>query len=206
MSRPRRPRLRFSESAESATELQLLQHELRDDERAVEEPGLADVGDPAVDDHAGVEDLVAALRAGGAEQAQQPRGLEPFAVLAAEHQAQVGQGDQHEAVEELDAAIAAVGPEQAGDDGARDRQTDRATDQRTENPCPGGFAEAALDQHDQGGETEREGDICGNADRQRLERRRGVGDRDDKKQATEREPGHGAGPPTIPPPPVADNL
>ncbi len=42
-------------------ELQLLQHELRDDERAVDEAGLADVGDAAVDDDAGVENLVAAL-------------------------------------------------------------------------------------------------------------------------------------------------
>ena len=37
-------------------ELQLLEHELRDDQRAVEEAGLADVGDAAVDDDAGVED------------------------------------------------------------------------------------------------------------------------------------------------------
>ena len=44
-------------------ELQLLEHELRDDERAVDEARFADVGDAAVDDHAGVENLVAALRA-----------------------------------------------------------------------------------------------------------------------------------------------
>ena len=53
-------------------ELQLLQHELRDHERAVEKPGLAHVGDAAVDDHAGVEDPVALLRAGVAEQRRQP--------------------------------------------------------------------------------------------------------------------------------------
>ena len=61
-------------------ELQLLEHELRDDERAVDEAGLADVGDAAVDDDAGVENLVALLRAGGAEQRDQPRRLEPFAL------------------------------------------------------------------------------------------------------------------------------
>ena len=114
-------------------ELQLLQHELRDDERAVDEAGLADVGDAAVDDHARVENLVAALRAGGAEQADQPRRLEPFAVLAAEHQAEVRQHDQHEAVQELDPAIAGVGPEQAGADRAREAEADRAADQRAEH-------------------------------------------------------------------------
>ena len=36
-------------------ELQLLEHELRHDQRAVEESGLDDVGDAAVDDHARVE-------------------------------------------------------------------------------------------------------------------------------------------------------
>ena len=63
-------------------ELQFLQHELRDDQRAVEEAGLADVGDAAVDDDAGVEDLVAPLRAGGAEQADEARRLEPLALAA----------------------------------------------------------------------------------------------------------------------------
>ena len=41
--------------------LQLLEHELRNDERAVDESGLADVRDAAVDDDAGVENSVAAL-------------------------------------------------------------------------------------------------------------------------------------------------
>src|SRR5581483_5534484 len=67
-------------------ELELLEHELRDDERAVDEAGLADVGDAAVDDHARVENLVAALGSGRAEQAGEPRRLEPFAMRAAEPQ------------------------------------------------------------------------------------------------------------------------
>src|SRR5204862_4223674 len=37
-------------------ELQFLQHELRNHERAVDKPGFADVGDAPVDDDAGVED------------------------------------------------------------------------------------------------------------------------------------------------------
>src|SRR5262249_56974602 len=42
-------------------QLQLLQDELRDDQRAVDEPCLAHVGDAPVDDHARVEDLVPPL-------------------------------------------------------------------------------------------------------------------------------------------------
>src|SRR5207302_2185157 len=49
-------------------ELQLLQHELRNHQRAVEETGLADIRDAAVDDDARVENLVAALGAGCAEE------------------------------------------------------------------------------------------------------------------------------------------
>ena len=47
-------------------------------------PGLADVGDAAVDDDAGVEDLVAALGTRGAKKLDQARRLEPLAVLGAD--------------------------------------------------------------------------------------------------------------------------
>ena len=42
-------------------ELQFAQYELRSDDDAVEKAGFGDVGNAAVDDHAGVEDLVAFL-------------------------------------------------------------------------------------------------------------------------------------------------
>jgi hypothetical protein len=38
-------------------QLQFAQHELRNHQHAVEEAGLGDIGDAAVDDHAGVENL-----------------------------------------------------------------------------------------------------------------------------------------------------
>ena len=85
-------------------ELQLLQHELRDHERAVEKPGLADIGDPAVDDDAGIEDAVALLRPGVAEQADQPLGLQPLPFARAHDDPEVGEDEQDEAVEEDDAA------------------------------------------------------------------------------------------------------
>ena len=68
-------------------ELQFLQHELRDHQRAVEEARLADVGDAAVDDHARVEDPVALLRPGVAEERHQPGRLEPLPLARAHHDA-----------------------------------------------------------------------------------------------------------------------
>ena len=55
MSSPRRPRLRRSLSRDVGDGLQLGDHELRHDQLVVEHLGLDDVGDPAVDHHAGVE-------------------------------------------------------------------------------------------------------------------------------------------------------
>ena len=61
-------------------QLQFLEHELRDDERAVHEAGIAQVGDAAVDDDRRVQNLVATLRTRGAKQSHQTAGLEPLAL------------------------------------------------------------------------------------------------------------------------------
>ena len=61
MSRPRRPRLRFMESAESATNLEFAQDELRDHEPAIQETSLGNIGDAAVDNYAGVQDFESLL-------------------------------------------------------------------------------------------------------------------------------------------------
>ena len=61
MSRPRRPAVALERVGGIGDELQLPQHELRRDDDAVEEAGLGDVCDAAVDDDAGVENLVAFL-------------------------------------------------------------------------------------------------------------------------------------------------
>src|SRR5262249_7836249 len=175
-------------------ELQLFQDELRNDERAVDEAGLAHVGDAAVDDDAGVEHLVAPFGTGRPEQARQPRRLEPFAVLAADHEAEIRQHDQRKAVQELDAPIAAVGPEQARHDQMGDAETDRAPDQRAEDTRDCGFAKPCFDGNDEAGERESEGDVRDETDRKRLQDRGGVGDGSDEQHAGERKPGHGATP------------
>ena len=175
-------------------ELQLLQDELRDDERAVDEAGLADVRDAAVDDDARVEDLVAPLRPRRAEQADEPRRLEPFAVLAAQDETEVRQDDQDEAVQELYAPIAAVGPEEAGANRMGDAEADRAADERPEHAGDGGFTQAALEQHDERGEDEGEADVGKESNRERKENRGGVGDGGDEEHSRERKPSHGATP------------
>ena len=56
MSRPRRPRLRFSLSELSAIALQFLQHEARHDQLGVDHPRIANIGNPTVDNHTRVQD------------------------------------------------------------------------------------------------------------------------------------------------------
>src|SRR5262249_10051921 len=161
-------------------ELQLLQHELRDHERAVDKAGLAHVGDAAVDDDARVENLVTPFRTGGAEQADEPRRLQPLAVLGGEDEAQIRQHQQDEAVEEFDAAVAAVGPEEPGADGARDPQADGAADERAQDASDGGVAQATFEQNDQRRENQTEPDVGQRSDRQRMEGGGGIGDRGDE--------------------------
>ena len=77
-------------------QLQFAQHELRDHDDAVEEAGFGDVGDAAVDDDAGVEDLVALLALlFAAEDAAQRRQVQQVALVGADHQADVGH-DHHD--------------------------------------------------------------------------------------------------------------
>ena len=85
-------------------QLQLLEDELRDHERAIEKAGLADVGDAAVDDDAGVEDAIALLRAGVAEQADQALRLPPLPFPGPHDDPQVGEDQQGKGMEKGDAA------------------------------------------------------------------------------------------------------
>ena len=172
-------------------ELQLLEHELRDHERAVEEAGLADVGDAAVDDHAGVEDAIALLRAGVAEEADQPLRLEPLPLPGAHHDAEIREDEQDEAVQEDDAMIGGVGPEERGADGLGEPEADGAADERAEQIGDLRFAQPRFDEHDQRAERRADADID---DEQRMERpqeRRGPGDGGNEARASDDMPGHG---------------
>ena len=79
MSSPRAPPVSLEGIGGIGDRLQLPQHELRHDQRPIQEPRFAHVGDPAVDDRARVQNLVLARWTRVAKQASQPRRVEPLA-------------------------------------------------------------------------------------------------------------------------------
>ena len=82
-------------------QLQLAQDELRGDDDAVEKSGLGDVGDAAVDDDAGVEDLVALLALLlPAENAAEGGKVQQVALVGPDHQADVGHQQHHQDLQE----------------------------------------------------------------------------------------------------------
>src|SRR5262249_59422571 len=151
-------------------------------EGPVDEARLADVRDAAVDDDAGIEDLVTALRTRGAEQTDQARRLQPLAVLRAKDQTEVRQHEQDEAVEELHLAVAGIGPEQSGADRARQAQADGAADQRPDDARDRRLAEAALEKDDKRRKDKRETDIGRKTDREWMKHGRGVSHRRDEER------------------------
>src|SRR5215510_12723976 len=70
--------------------LQLAQDELRDENRAAHKTGLGDVGDAPVNDHAGVENLVALLRPPVDQNAAERRKVQIIAFRRAHQQPDVG--------------------------------------------------------------------------------------------------------------------
>ena len=140
-------------------ELQLLQHELRDDERPVHESGLADVRDPAVDDDAGVEHLVSPARARRAEDADEVFRLEPLTLAGAHHEAKVRKREQDEAVKEDDAVVAEIGPVHRVAQHLGGRQSDCAAKEAAQHVGDGRFLEAHLQPDDEAAEDDAEGDV-----------------------------------------------
>ena len=78
-------------------QLQFPQHELRDHQNAVQKPGFRDVRDAAVDNNAGIEDLETLF---GyffpAEQSAQSGQIQHFALVCADHQADVRHNQQNQ--------------------------------------------------------------------------------------------------------------
>ena len=149
--------------------LQLLEHELRNDERAVDEAGLADVGDAAVDDDAGVENSVAALLLRlRPEQPRDPLWLEPLAGLRAEHEADVGQREKNERVKEDDAEVVGVRPEVRVANQPREQQADGAADERADDVGERRLAKAIFEEDDEAGDADAKRDV-----RERARRRAG---------------------------------
>ena len=140
--------------------MQLAQHELRNHDDAVEEAGLGDVGDAAVDDDAGIEDLVALLGLLlAAEDSAQRRQVEQVALAGAHDQAHIGH-QQHQ--EELQEALGWPGLQAVADDQAEQVSADDAedaADDGADQPLQAHLAQTNLEQHHR--QTEEQTDSCG---------------------------------------------
>src|SRR4029077_1687386 len=87
-------------------ELELTQHELRDDDRAVEKERVGDVGHAAVNDHAGIEHLYGVLHAAlAAENSTKGLQVEHVALIGAEDQADIRHDDKDRQTEERPCAF-----------------------------------------------------------------------------------------------------
>jgi hypothetical protein len=171
-------------------ELQFLEDELRNHQRAVDEAGLAEVGDAAIDDHRGVENLVVALGPCGAKQGHQPRRLEPLTLAPADDQAEVREDQQDEAMQERDALVAVIDPEQRGADALGQQESGGAADKGAEHVSDGGVAQLPLEDHRHHREGDTEGHVEHRVGPQRLQHEGGVRDGAHKREARDYEPGH----------------
>src|SRR5882724_5833704 len=144
---PAAPAVALERVTRVGDQLQLAQHELRDDEHAVEEAGVGDVGDAAVDDDAGVEDLVhllALLLA--AEDAAERGQVEQVTFVSADDQADVGH--QHHD-QQLEKTLGAAGDQAvlndvAEEEGAQDSED--AADNGADEPLEAHHPQAAFKQ------------------------------------------------------------
>ena len=148
-SRPRRPRLRFMRIGGIGHQLQFAQHELRDHQRAVDETGFDDVGDAAVDDDAGVENLEGVLgRLLAAEQPAQRRQVQHVALGRAHHQAAVGHPGQQRHFEERNGVVVignGVVQHQRNQVSAQNSQ--HAAERRADQPLQADLPDAEFEQH-----------------------------------------------------------
>ena len=128
--------------------MQLAQHELRDDDDAVEEAGLGDVGDATVDDDAGVQDFVAALGLLlAAEDAAERGQVQQLAFTGADDQADVGH-QQHD--KQLQEALGRTRLNAVFDDQAEKISADDAedaADDGADQPLQADLPQADLEQN-----------------------------------------------------------
>src|SRR6185312_1426010 len=82
-------------------QLQFAQHKLRSHDGTVEKTSLGDVGDAAVDDDAGIEDLIALLALLlPTEDATHRRQVQQVALVCSHHQADIGHQQHHQDLQE----------------------------------------------------------------------------------------------------------
>src|SRR5262249_39219950 len=119
--------------------LQFAQDELRDENRAAHKTGFGDVGDAPVNDHAGVENFVALLRAAVTQYAAERRKVQVIAFRGADQQSDVGhekrQRQRHKGFDRLIPVL-------RGDQEPDHRRTDDAED-RSRGRADQGFKRGA---------------------------------------------------------------
>src|SRR5262245_46975380 len=114
--------------------LQLAQDELRDENRAAHKTGLGDVGDAPVNNHAGVENLVALLRPAVDQDAAERREVEVVTFGRADQQPDVGHEErERQGQEGFDRLI----PVLRGDQEPDQRRADDAEDRACRRPDQG---------------------------------------------------------------------
>src|SRR3984893_4141328 len=121
-------------------QLQFAEHELRDHNKNVEETGLGDVGDAAVNNDAGIEDLVTLFtRPFAAEDSAERRQIEQIAFVGADRQSHVSHDQHdHDLQETLDrAGRATVANDERAKVSAHDTEhaADRGSDQALQTHC-----------------------------------------------------------------------
>ncbi len=130
-------------------QLQFAKHELGNDNGAVEKAGFGDISDAAVNDDAGIENLVALLRLLlAAKDSPQRRKIEQIAFVGADDQANVGHQQHDHDLEETSrvARAEAVAEDQGKQVGAEDAQ--HAADGGPDQPLQADPAQPPFEQDD----------------------------------------------------------
>src|SRR5581483_3805877 len=130
-------------------QLQLTQYELRGDDDSIEEAGLSDVSDTAIDDHAGIENFVALFPLLLApEDPSQCRQVQQIAFVGPDDQTNVGH-QQHD--KDLKEALGmSLGNAAADDEGEKIRPADAedTSDGRSDEPLQADRAQLPFEQND----------------------------------------------------------
>ena len=138
--------------------LKFAQDELRDEERAVEEVGFADLGDAAVNEDAGVEELGVGgdggQRMAQAEQVRERTGFECKEFARAERDSEIAKSEKSGEFEKRFHRLGFGGARNDGADEKRGEGAENASHGAAEKRGRRRTAEAVFSQENQGGESE----------------------------------------------------
>ena len=174
-SRPRRPRWRLMRVGGIGHELQFAQDELRDEQDAVEEMSLANIGDAAVDDHAGVQHFGHSPGAAfAAEQAAQRLQVQHVSLIGPDHQADVGHHQEQPDVQKGPRTLRDRRPRQDQPHQVRAENAENRADRGPDQAAHAGALQANLKQEDGNGKREANpgGYEAGQAERVKMVSRR----------------------------------